>query len=209
MGETVRIRSSNGSSVGYKKDCREIKHRYCKASPGREAAPVERRLDSAVANALQIRGRGDVPVSHPLLEGVYIDTRLRAWEDTKNSGAGGGSRTHMRKNPRRIFMPSTAFAARTGRFEALTSGLRSGLSLHPPPKIRGLGAARLVSTPSRRRIPSGLGSGLPLQVSPNLSSSASTVSRRALKFRSSPQRLPFRHARVAGHLQLRIIEHAA
>ena len=35
-------------------------------------------------------------------------------------------------------MPSTAFAARTGRFEALTSGLRSGLSLHPPPEDPGL-----------------------------------------------------------------------
>jgi len=27
-------------------------------------------------------------------------------------GAGGGSRTHMRKNPRRIFVPTAAFAAR-------------------------------------------------------------------------------------------------
>ena len=66
----------------------------------------------------------------------------------------------------------------------------------PSPGARGLGAARLVSTPSRG-VPSGLGSGLPLQVSPNLSSSASPVSRRALKFRLSPLRLPFRHARVA------------
>ena len=48
-----------------------------------------------------------------------------------------------------------------------------------PGKLRGLGAARLVSTPSPFR---GLGSGLPLQVSPNLGSSASPVSRRALKF---------------------------
>src|SRR5579864_4874658 len=31
----------------------------------------------------------------------------------------------------------------------LTPGLRSGLSLHHPPRIRSLGAARLVSTPSR------------------------------------------------------------
>jgi hypothetical protein len=31
----------------------------------------------------------------------------------------------------------------------LTSGLRSGLSLHPPPEVRSLCAARLVSTPSR------------------------------------------------------------
>ena len=45
-----------------------------------------------------------------------------------------------------------------------------------PRKIRSLGAARLVSIPSRRRLPSGLGLGLPFQVSPNLSSSASPIS---------------------------------
>src|SRR6266481_5215065 len=77
-----------------------------------------------------------------------------------------------------------------------------------PRKVRGLGAARLVSTPSRLDSFAGLGSGLPLQVSPNLSSSASPVSRGALKFRLSPQRLPFRHARAAGHLQFPIIEQA-
>jgi hypothetical protein len=67
----------------------------------------------------------------------------------------------------------------------------------PSPVLRELGAARLVSTPSRRKYPSGLGSGSPFQVSPNLGSSASPVSRRALKFSSSPLRMPFRHARVA------------
>jgi hypothetical protein len=57
-----------------------------------------------------------------------------------------------------------------------TPGLRSGLSLHhPPEELRSLGAARLVSTPSRLCL-SGLGSGLPFKVSPNLSSSASPVS---------------------------------
>jgi len=71
-----------------------------------------------------------------------------------------------------------------------------------PRKVRGLGAARLVSTPSRLDSFAGLGSGLPLQVSPNLSSSASPVSRRALKFRLSPQRLPFRHARTGGYSYL-------
>jgi hypothetical protein len=55
-------------------------------------------------------------------------------------------------------------------------GLRSGLSLHPPPACQGLGAARLVSTPSRLEYITGLGSGLPNKVSPNLSSSASLVS---------------------------------
>ena len=62
-------------------------------------------------------------------------------------------------------------------------------------KLRSLGAARLVSTPSRRCF-SGLGSGLPFKVSPNLSSSASPVSRRALKYSLSPLRMPFRHARA-------------
>src|SRR5580693_9265184 len=42
-------------------------------------------------------------------------------------------------------------------------------------KFWSLGAARLVSTPSRWNF-TGLGSGLPLKVSPNLSSSASPVS---------------------------------
>ncbi len=45
-----------------------------------------------------------------------------------------------------------------------------------PRKVRSLGAARLVSTPSRLECFSGLGSGLPFEVSPNLSSSASPVS---------------------------------
>ena len=45
-----------------------------------------------------------------------------------------------------------------------------------PRNIRSLGAARLVSTPSRLECLSGLGSGLPFEVSPNLSSSASPVS---------------------------------
>ena len=50
----------------------------------------------------------------------------------------------------------------------------------PSPGNRRLGAARLVSTPSVK-FRSRLGSGSPVQVSPNLSSSASPVSRRALK----------------------------
>jgi hypothetical protein len=77
-----------------------------------------------------------------------------------------------------------------------------------PPNIRGVGAARLVSTPSRLDFPSGLGSGLPFQVSPNLSSSASPVSRASTQVSSSPLRLPFRHARVAGLLQQFISNHA-
>jgi hypothetical protein len=77
-----------------------------------------------------------------------------------------------------------------------------------PRKVRGLGAARLVSTPSRLECFSGLGSGLPFQVSPNLSSSASPVSQASTQASLSPLRLPFRHARVASLLRLRIIEQA-
>ena len=75
-----------------------------------------------------------------------------------------------------------------------------------PRKIRGLGAARLVSTPSRLECFSGFGSGLPFQVSPTLSSSASPVSQASTQVSLSPLRLPFRHARVAGHLKLSIIK---
>ena len=55
-----------------------------------------------------------------------------------------------------------------------------------------LGAARLVSTPSLPRSEeTGLGSGLPQrEVSPNLSSSTSSVSRKGTQFPSSPLRLP-------------------
>jgi len=109
----------------------------------------------------------------------------------------------------RIFMPAAAFAVRARRSCAPARGLWSGLSLHRLPVLRGLGAARLVSTPSRRKFPSRLGSGLPLQVSPNLGSSASPVSRRALKFSLSPLRMPFRHARVAVRLQLPMIKQPA
>src|SRR6267378_5121468 len=74
-------------------------------------------------------------------------------------------------------MPSTAFAARTWPF--CTAHARFAVWTIPSPspgRFRGLGAARLVSTPSRLEHLSGLGSGLPFEVSPNLSSSASPVS---------------------------------
>ena len=43
----------------------------------------------------------------------------------RKNGAGGGSRTLTSRQAQRIFIPSTAFAARTQRFEAHASGLRS------------------------------------------------------------------------------------
>ena len=60
--------------------------------------------------------------------------------------------------------PSTAFAAPA----FLPQGLGSGLSLHHVPDGSGmLGAARLVSTPSRR-VSAGLGSGSPCYRVPRL-----------------------------------------
>ena len=79
----------------------------------------------------------------------------------------------------RIFLPLRLSPPRM-------AGSWSGLSLHHA--LAGLGAARLVSTPSRNT--SGLGSGLPFKVSPTLGSSTPPVSRRALNFRLSPLRLP-------------------
>jgi hypothetical protein len=80
-------------------------------------------------------------------------------------------------------------------------GFSYPLRLSPPPlpsvcgldypfavAVEALGAARLVSTPSRF---TGLGSGLPLKVSPSLSSSTSQVSlERTQIFSLSPLRLP-------------------
>jgi hypothetical protein len=75
-----------------------------------------------------------------------------------------------------------------------------------PRKSRGLGAARLVSTPSRLCL-SGLGSGLPFEGSPNLSSSASPVSQASTQvfLKSAAYAIP---PRPRGCFQLSIIEHA-
>jgi hypothetical protein len=82
---------------------------------------------------------------------------------------------------------------------ASASGLRSGLSLHPLPDDPGLRCR----PSSLYTFPAYVSPGLARdchfkEVSPTLSGSTSPVSRRALKFFSSPLRLPFRHARVAG-----------
>ncbi len=64
-------------------------------------------------------------------------------------------------------MPSTAFAARTWRFWRAHARFAVWTIPSPyPEKLRSLGAARLVSTPSRLGCLSGLGSGLPFEVSP-------------------------------------------
>jgi len=99
--------------------------------------------------------------------------------------------------PPRAFGPTdfrTSYGLRRRRPRARLRGPRlwSGLSLHPG--VAALGAARLVSTPSRFRAWLGIATRM---VPPNLGSSASPVSRRALK---SPQVrcvYRFRHARAA------------
>jgi hypothetical protein len=101
--------------------------------------------------------------------------------------------------PNGFSYPSTAFAAPA----VLPQGLGSGLSLHRVPD----------TFPDSRCCPSSLytfpavsgrawlGIAM-LQDSPNLSSSASPVSRRALKFCLSPVRMPFRHARTISRVAL-------
>ena len=67
----------------------------------------------------------------------------------RNGGAGGGSRTHTGLTALRIFMPSAAFAALAGAPSAQRRVCGLDYPFTVPRKIRGLGAARLVSTPSR------------------------------------------------------------
>ena len=84
------------------------------------------------------------------------------------------------------------------------AGLWSGLYLHRDRSVRrrsAVGAARLVSTPSPPEFSVGAWLGMAIsQVSPNLSSSASPVSQRALKLRLSPMRLPI-PPRPRGHFK--------
>jgi hypothetical protein len=76
--------------------------------------------------------------------------------------------------------------------------------------VRPAGAARLVSTPSPPEFSVGAWLGIAIsQGSPNLSSSASPVSRRALKLRLSPMRLPIPprprgHYKYKAHATLRV-----
>ncbi len=87
-----------------------------------------------------------------------------------------------RAEAQRIFIPSTAFAARRRRFGAPRPFCGLDYPFTIPRKIRGLGAARLVSTPSRLELSGRAWLGIAIsQVSPNLGSSASPVSQRALK----------------------------
>ena len=101
----------------------------------------------------------------------------------------------------RIFVPATAFAAPPSR-RLRDARLWSRLSLRrAPDRFRGLGAARLVSTPSRpgrsQAVRSGLGSGLPFHRFPRIWAVLRPAFPRAHS--SSQVRCVywFRHARVA------------
>ena len=127
---------------------------------------------------MQAGGRSATPQPIGGCNDQALETVVRA----ERSGAGGGSRTPRALRP-------YGFSYHFG-FRRRLRRSWSGLSLHHAPDRPSLGAARLVSTPSRRSVRPGLARDCHLQGSPNLSSSASPVSRRALKFRLSPLRLP-------------------
>src|SRR6266849_4131010 len=79
-------------------------------------------------------------------------------------------------------------------FGGLTPGLRSGLSLHPPPENPELRCCPSRLYTFRLEYMAGLGSGLPFEVSPNLSSSALSYSR----YGTLPDfTYPFPHVEVA------------
>jgi len=118
-------------------------------------------------------------------------------------------------NPHRPLSPADFHAVYgfrrpdAGAFQALPPGLRSGLSLHPPPDDPGLRCrpSSLYTFPAEVFRPSLARDCHPgfrrdkFKVSPNLGGSASPVSQASTQvFPLSPLRLPFRHTRVAGHL---------
>ena len=102
------------------------------------------------------------------------------------------------------YHPRLSPPCRRSRPRDAPAGLWSGLYLHRDRSVcrrSAVGAARLVSTPSPPEFSVGAWLGIAIsQGSPNLSSSASPVSRRALKLRLSPVRLPI-SPRPHGHLK--------
>ncbi len=70
--------------------------------------------------------------------GTMVSRCLPAQVTGRRSGAGGGTRTLTSDQAQRIFIPPTAFAARTRHLGAHASGLWSGLSLHRLPENPGL-----------------------------------------------------------------------
>lgn len=98
-----------------------------------------------------------------------------------------------RANARRIFLPATAFAAARG---LPLARLGSGLSLHRAPQKRGIGAARLVSTPSTMLSHDDLARDRHLTGFPEFEQFCTARFRVGTQFGLSPLRLPFRHARI-------------
>ena len=134
----------------------------------------------------------------PSLLTIFRSVSLRSTHPTK-PGAGGGTRTPTGLPPT-DFRTSFGFR-RPSEAQRAKAGSWSGLSLHPAPApdasgqavIRGLGAARLVSTPSRFRA----WLGIAVERFPRVWAVLRPRFPAAHSKRSSPLRLPFRHARVA------------
>jgi len=117
------------------------------------------------------------------------------------TGAGGRTRTGTALSSRGIFVPATAFAALAGAVLRVDSvwGLDYTFTVAPS-RRRCCPSSLYTFAPAVR--PTRLARDCLLPVPPNLGSSAPRVSPRALN-RSSPLRLPFRHARVASQSMLR------
>jgi hypothetical protein len=98
-----------------------------------------------------------------------------------------------RASARRIFLPTTAFAAARGT----PARLWSGLSLRrAPDDSQGLGAARLVSTPSTMLSHHGLARDRHFTGFPEFEQFYTARFHAGTQFGLSPLRLPFRHARI-------------
>ena len=110
-----------------------------------------------------------------------------------------------RAEAQRIFLPSTAFVARTQRFEARASGLRSGLSLHRSPEKPRLRCCPsslytflvgMLDAQEHGACLSGLARDCHFRFPRIWAVLHRRFPRRALKFSLSPLRMPFRHARA-------------
>ncbi len=114
---------------------------------------------------------GSEPINSPEL----TSSRPMVASGAQDRWCGRGESNPHGPEALRIFVPATTFAAAPGG----VCGLDYPFAV---PRVGGLGAARLVSTPSRDPEGSWAWLGIAIsKVSPTLSSSASPVSRRALK----------------------------
>jgi len=103
-------------------------------------------------------------------------------------------------------MPTTAFAARTRMLSAFPSGLRSGLSLHPPPEAPGFRCcpSSLYTFPAEVSVQAWLG--IAIAGFPEFGQFCIAGFPASTQVSLSPLRMPFRHARAEGYLHMSIIK---